>query len=528
MHRCWKVNELTSMIFECLGPVHNTLSTPTRRRNRNSPQSTLSRLARTCRDFTNPALDLLWEKQPTIFWLLKCLPAHTWVMLDGSFTIQTAMEPGEWDRVLAYATRIKSLDLDQTGREGDLQRHTLHKSVLESIGMTFPNECLLPNLQVLNVTLNSGVAPYLHLLLSPRLQEISFELCGPIWRLGVLHLVRMKCPFLRVVSLSRADFLPSDETYVVSSFVAQLPHLRSVAVESLTPQAYHSLAGLPHLEHIEVRAMETAPFPGMNPPSTATDFRALRSFNIDVSTVDCAINFMLRLASNTALREVQISISPDPTTTDSFALCSAVQSHCWSTSLTSIGIDFGTEYLNTATQENAHSDLYMITPQTLHPLLLCSRIQVVRLVSPLVFSLDDAFVAAMALAWPSIRRLSIDGRKSNPSDTIPTIMGLIPFSRHCPQLRSLQLDVDATNVRMDDPSRSPRVLQTALTYVDFLNSPITSGSASNVANFLCSVFPSLWMISVSETVKEWTQVSQLLPIYSAIRADERRLGAELI
>ncbi|KAJ7161754.1 hypothetical protein C8R46DRAFT_904631 [Mycena filopes] len=167
-----------------------------------------------------------------------------------------------------------------------------------------------------------------------------------------------------------------------------------------------------------------------------------------------------------------------------------------------------------------------MTPHTIRPLLSCPKIQVLKFVSQLGVYLDDTFVAAMALAWPSLQSPSIYGRQPNPIRPFtPTIMGLLPLSRCCPQLRVLQLVVDATSLRMDDPSRSPRVLQTALSSLKILNSPITSPSM--VAEFLSSVFPALSKLTAHGTTKaQWEQVSELMPIYARIRADERRLGAD--
>ncbi|KAJ7160637.1 hypothetical protein C8R43DRAFT_993500 [Mycena crocata] len=51
MHNCWQVPEVTRMIFQQIHPN----GVPT------SGSITLSCLARTCRTFSNPALDLLWE-----------------------------------------------------------------------------------------------------------------------------------------------------------------------------------------------------------------------------------------------------------------------------------------------------------------------------------------------------------------------------------------------------------------------------------------------------------------------------------
>lgn len=42
-------------------------------------KKSLSVLARTCRSFHEPALDLLWREQESLLPLLKCLPQNQWV-----------------------------------------------------------------------------------------------------------------------------------------------------------------------------------------------------------------------------------------------------------------------------------------------------------------------------------------------------------------------------------------------------------------------------------------------------------------
>ncbi|KAJ7160459.1 hypothetical protein C8R46DRAFT_369840 [Mycena filopes] len=513
MHRCWRVNELTSMIFALLGPIDPPWIPPYFE----SPQCALSRLARTCRHFTNPALDLLWEEHHGIYRLLKCLPKHTWAMLDGSFTIQTILEPEDWDRVFSYSARIRVLNLDRSSGGIVLPLHT---SVAESIGMTFPRECILPNMHTLRLDLSCGLFPCIHLLLSPTLRDITLELCGPFWRLGVLQLLQRKSPFLKMVSLSQDESLsPSDETDAISSFLAHLPQLTAVTVEStLNSQGYRSLAALPHLEYLYVGEMDTDPFPAANNLPAMAYFPTLLSLKFETTPVEHAIRFLSRVASGD-LRKVEIGAWVNhPMTTDAFALCSATQSHYSSISLTSIEIDFRTAGEKARTSPR----LYTMTPNTLRPLLSCSKIQVLKVTSILEVCLDDAFVAAMALAWPAIRHLSIYGHHRNPiHPTTPTIMGLLPLSRCCPQLRVLHLVVDATSLRMDDPSRSPRVLQTALKSLRISNSP------RMVAEFLSSVFPALTTFTGRGTTKaQWEQVSELMPIYAGLRADERRLGAD--
>jgi hypothetical protein len=68
MHRCLRIQELLSIIFRYV-----------------LVQETLARLARTCTDFRDPALNELWHTQNTILPLFKCLPRDAWVIKKKKF-----------------------------------------------------------------------------------------------------------------------------------------------------------------------------------------------------------------------------------------------------------------------------------------------------------------------------------------------------------------------------------------------------------------------------------------------------------
>ena len=66
LHPCLQVPELVDMIFRWLGrdPIYGP--------------RTLSSLARTCRWFLEPALDVLWSNLPSVGPLMCVLPADAW------------------------------------------------------------------------------------------------------------------------------------------------------------------------------------------------------------------------------------------------------------------------------------------------------------------------------------------------------------------------------------------------------------------------------------------------------------------
>ena len=63
MHRCLQIQELLSIIFRYV-----------------RIQETLARIARTCTDFQDPALNMLWHSQSILLPLYECLPQDAWVI----------------------------------------------------------------------------------------------------------------------------------------------------------------------------------------------------------------------------------------------------------------------------------------------------------------------------------------------------------------------------------------------------------------------------------------------------------------
>lgn len=66
MHRCL-------FILDVLGIIFNEIFEDSE-----SGPETMAALARTCQDFQDTALDILWKEVPDLVPLLKCLPSDAW------------------------------------------------------------------------------------------------------------------------------------------------------------------------------------------------------------------------------------------------------------------------------------------------------------------------------------------------------------------------------------------------------------------------------------------------------------------
>ncbi|KAJ6583415.1 hypothetical protein DFH09DRAFT_1308930 [Mycena vulgaris] len=466
----------------------------------------------TCRKFCDPALDLLWENQYDFICLLKSLPSHIWEISEGSFKILSPVGPGDWDRVLTYSKRIRNF-----WPEEERRRCRLDASVLLSLVNSLPPGALIPNLCSLSCQSWSTLFPHLSRLVGKYVTKIYVQIDGPA---ADLPPIARHCRSLRHVTF--------DGPYVditrewVSAFLVGLAHLKTVEVLYMNEHAFRHVAGLEHLENLWVRSLDIEPFPGVD--LSYSRFPALRRLTLWAVSVTFATNFMTVL-DRAPLESMVVTACEDSTKINSRAFFSAIHSYSFPrhATLTSITVEL-TEDFDTV---SANTAIYAMSSSVIEPLLGFPNLRHVELSSPVGFILDNEFVDAMARAWSRLESLSIEGQDAIifRSALNPTIMALHSFSRHCPHLHHLSLLVDATNIQMDHPSRTPRTIHTTLRSWNSLYSPIDS--PVEVADFLSSLFPSLSAISTptfSLYRPQWDQVETLVPVYAKIRADERRFG----
>ena len=88
MHRCLQIQEPLSIVFEYVHIPRKALE--------DDPlsASSLARLARTCKAFQDPALDILWHSQYSLVPLLKCLPRDAWAWKEGKFVSNISNNQG--------------------------------------------------------------------------------------------------------------------------------------------------------------------------------------------------------------------------------------------------------------------------------------------------------------------------------------------------------------------------------------------------------------------------------------------------
>ncbi|KII86337.1 hypothetical protein PLICRDRAFT_286234 [Plicaturopsis crispa FD-325 SS-3] len=121
---------------------------------------TLACLARTCRAFSELALDLIWEKQLGVQNLIKCMPPDLWEEeeLDSGemrLTLRRQIQPSDWQSCRRYRDRIKNMSLSWI-RESAIRNYDLSTKryffaispeLSLAIRVSSPEEGIFPNLE---------------------------------------------------------------------------------------------------------------------------------------------------------------------------------------------------------------------------------------------------------------------------------------------------------------------------------------------------------------------------------------------
>ncbi|KAJ7803572.1 hypothetical protein B0H14DRAFT_2887402 [Mycena olivaceomarginata] len=528
MHRSLRIPEIVSLICDKTlnGAEHYF-------RSLNSDTSqTLAALARTCKAFQDPALDVLWRYQSTVMHVLDCMPGDIWELDDPEseeVRLKRPVLPSDWERPLAYSRRVKSFKYDAAHSYPD------SAAFYEMLRMCLLPEPLFPNIESIEWdTSDAALFPHFCLFLGPRLTSLTLGLCQSTPHLSLLPTLAMQCPLLEEVSIACSKGLVG-RCESVSFFVKELTHLKNLEVPCLDAAALEHIARLPNFDPLYL-SDQTPVGPFLTPSPSEVPSSALEELSMTLTDVSAATEVLAQFR-HCLLRRVAVTV-PRNTPANAIAKCyTAVELNCHRKSLSSLSIEPEESAQDTADQ--AQIALYAIRGAHLLPLFMFRKLESVTIAGPVGLDLDDVAAADMARAWPRIMRLQLCASSFKHISPRMTLRALLAFAQFCPRLWMLELSLDATAVaewEAGNPEEERRQ-QRHLTSLHVVDSPI--GLPLIVAAFLSSVFPKLECITTErvfrpigrppppetpETVAlhgKWKAVEAALPVLRTVRAEER-------
>ena len=172
----------------------------------------------------------------------------------------------------------------------------------------------------------------------------------------------------------------------------------------------------------------------------------------------------------------------------------------------------------------------------LRPLLDFKALNDFEMICHCHLRLDNQFCVGMAEAWPRMGKLSLRSTIVLPNDIhgLPNLQGLVPFAIHCPVLKFLDIQFDASWDERMTLSLPRRSAKPCLTYLFVRYCPISH--PHHVSAYLACLFPQLnistWgggkIMAGNQAAwkKDWEEVKRYLPLFARIREDERRWARE--
>ena len=290
--------------------------------------------------------------------------------------------------------------------------------------------------------------------------------------------------------------------------------------QSLSQRALLHLAGMPALQKLTLDVSSGDDLISLSLPQCA--FPALRDLNL---TGKMASAFLEALPS-CKLEAIEVRFEPTTNAADIMArFFQVLHERCAHQSLSRISVRFKADII--------HSHYTDIEGYMLQPLLSFMNLQDMTITIHRTFRIDNNFIEAAAKSWPCLRSLKLGlgwGNDSWGGRSNITLTGLASLARHCPDLTSLGIVIDATVVDhvLDIP-----VSNTKLNALNLGDSIIQN--PASVAAYLSRIFPYLtsvysWQFHFIQAEREkmrkkyrdrWNEVGRLIKISADVHKMER-------
>ncbi|OBZ67047.1 hypothetical protein A0H81_12882 [Grifola frondosa] len=508
MHKALEIVEIFSAIIEPLKDDQNKWTT------------SLAILARTCRAFHEPALDALWEFQPNLVNLIKCMPQDAWKIVStgrymfgpdpGELCFSRTLLPTDWIRFDFYAGRIRQMGLPPTPPTRKIP--TLDREVFVILSLYNSSRPLLPNLHWLAWRSEEvqNRFSFVHLFLGPKLRSLCLDCKNTFPCLhtvtSVLSYIPQHSPLLRhlvcigesstAISAELLKFFERHKGLMDVGFT-----IPSVSGSEWAANLLMSVATFPALHALKVRVTSIESTNQLLGASSALQdlvFPSLRKFvlhSLELSTAATATQLLKR----TDIRTISVHLSTLPAASDVHL---ALRGDSW--------------------EFNSNADFHP-SDADLKALFSLRALKWLVIDFPVAFKMDDAFIKELAMAWPLLSGLQLGRCDRSKWQSSITLEGLAHLVKHCPRLTSLELIVDASAVAKYVDKRPGGGSQNhAITKLRLGSSAISDPLA--VAAFLSDILPNLITIETlgnADITRQWKEVSYMLGTFAMVRRQER-------
>ncbi|KII89494.1 hypothetical protein PLICRDRAFT_175668 [Plicaturopsis crispa FD-325 SS-3] len=443
---------------------------------------------------SNAALDVLWRCQPTIGHLVQTMAPDLWRRgLDDRLHLRRRIRPVDWKgRINLYAPRIQTISGPSVY---DLAANHLDPlSAYELMITAPPSQPFLPNLN--DLTVDAEVVSVIRLYRSLTVTRM---------RLPFIDDFPMRSAFINNISaifpgLQHVDTVDTRVDTVLSTTIAHSSLMSSLTVLTcgdLSADAFIDLSVVSHLREIKFHWSEDsfdALFASINSAKTLTHwlrvppFPSLSHISIDIfATINSVIPIIVTINCQ-LLKSITLTLRKDNYSASAADLTSLFhvlrrRSGGKPRILEKLYIRL-CEFANPLSE--GMPDASVLSIASLRPLLSFHCLRHFEC-SVSAYELEDCDVMAMAVAWPSIESLYLFHGYGSRGFSRTTMVGVSALIRHCPELKSLHLGIDATDVALHVPSYLHASPNYSMDTLVFGASPVESPLA--VASFLAAISP---------------------------------------
>ncbi|KAI6011289.1 hypothetical protein EDC04DRAFT_2609953 [Pisolithus marmoratus] len=493
MYPCLYVDEILRLIFRNI-----------------KDRSTLCALARTCRAFHEPAMNLIWESLTSFEPILRNLSSASVVSkLDARpcLTLSRPLNDNDWNIVRRLSSRVRRFRV-----LFDPVPHYLNTALPWFGCLTSPQDpsSLFPNLRELSfgVSVNLGmmntedvhgkfqtIIRFFRLLLKPHLSALRIDIPGAFYAHLDLPSIPALCPNIRILSMAAPTFkldgafIPDEVGCFMSKLVSELCALETVKSDVTSWDFLSTLAQLKGLRQLWVHLpYQLSPAPEC---PTGDTFPQLRILNIRANSLAPCIDLFRWTSFGNKVAEICVCFSESEDDSDpaqALVDISSLISSQYKTleSIWSIFLD-----------DSPYNYPSSTSPRPmLEPYQACHRLRVIALETPCNRTLTDNDLEKMVF------HLFQHGKKYLPVQL--TLRGVAALLVHCPKLTQFTLMFDATKgtPRFNSGFNLPPVK-----YMGVCKSPVSANS--DVAVYISTILPYLRTIGVGEYSYEghWRWIS---------------------
>ncbi|KAJ7476430.1 hypothetical protein FB451DRAFT_1557344 [Mycena latifolia] len=506
------VHTTSTFAIQCLG-TFDILCEVLRHMSRSSqdrPKSALASIARTCKAFTEPALDLLWRELTALLPLLKLLPAM--MEASGVYMLLRPLHAADFARFDYYGARVRSVKITNPENSG------LDSSIFVRLAREHTG-AILPHLESVHISSRANVDSALMLLCSPSVRLVHFETdpeCGRVVQsapfLAFLAVAAQFTPLTVDTLALEGLFIPQILGTIASFRTLQRLDLRGVSSWISHHEPFiHCLNAISAAAHLTALVLRDIPEHSLDLDdltSAQWEFPMLKELDI-VATFGLIDHFVSQLQTP-SMHEMSLSFTDGP----QFHWGISHQLDEWTRLFNNICCRWNSS-LERIRLELA--DFQVDIQSVFQEFCSIPNLREFTVLDDPSLGILDQDLIDLPISWPNIEILRIQSRGSR--SPLQVLAGL---ADNCPSLVHLEitLDIDA-----DTPTETPRPKMHGLQSITISNTGgrLSTRKSLEVAKFLDTLFPHLASVGGGG---DWDDVHDLVKFRQDARADERSRFAQ--